>query len=234
MRLTWLGHACFLLAGSRTILIDPFIPDGILPTKPDIVAVTHAHGDHMGIAVQLQKKTVAVNEVAKYLASKGVPSEPMNIGGVPSEPMNIGGSITVDGVRFTMTPALHSSWLEDEGMGFYGGTAAGFVITMDGISVYHAGDTALFSDMQLIRDLYRPDVALLPVGGRFTMGPEEAMIAARYTGARLVIPMHYDTFPVIQQDLQGFKEALERTTPIKVRILNPRESIDLGPEISGE
>ncbi len=220
MRLTWLGHACFSLAGSRTILIDPFIPEGSLPEEPDIVAVTHAHADHLGIAAQLSKKTVAINEVAKYLKAKGV----------PAEPMNIGGSTTVDGVRFTMTPALHSSWLEDEGMGFYGGFAAGFVIAMDGVSVYHAGDTALFSDMQLIRDLYRPDVALLPVGGRFTMGPDEAMIAARYTGARLVIPMHYDTFPAIRQDVENFKKTIERTTSIRVAVLSPGESIEIGPE----
>ena len=223
MMLSWLGHACFSLAGSRTVLIDPFIPGGSLPVEPDIVAVTHAHADHLGIAAQLRKKTVAINEVAKYLAAKGV----------PAEPMNIGGSISVDGVRFTMTPALHSSWLEDEGMGFYGGAAAGFVITMDGTSVYHAGDTALFSDMQLIRDLYRPDVALLPVGGRFTMGPEEAMVAARYTGARLVIPMHYDTSPAIRQDLENFKRTIERTTAIRVRILSPGESIEISPETSG-
>ncbi|MDD2474006.1 MAG: metal-dependent hydrolase [Methanoculleus sp.] len=223
MMLTWLGHACFSLAGSRTVLIDPFIPGGSLPMEPDIVAVTHAHADHLGIAAQLRKKTVAITEVAKYLAAKGV----------PAEPMNIGGSISVDGVRFTMTPALHSSWLEDEGMGFYGGAAAGFVITMDGTSVYHAGDTALFSDMQLIRDLYRPDVALLPVGGRFTMGPEEAMVAARYTGARLVIPMHYDTSPAIRQDLENFKRTIERTTAIRVRILSPGESIEISPETSG-
>ncbi len=224
MRLTWLGHACFSLQGSRTVLIDPFIPEDSLPTKPDIVAVTHAHADHLGIAAQLKKKTVAINEVAKYLKAKGV----------PAEPMNIGGSITVDGVRFTMTPALHSSWLEDEGMGFYGGVAAGFVIVVDGVSVYHAGDTGLFSDMQLVRDLYRPDVALLPVSGRFTMGPDEAMIAARYTGARLVIPMHYDMSPAVLQGLDNFKQALERTTSIKVRILSPGESIELGPESPGE
>ncbi|MFA5613706.1 MAG: metal-dependent hydrolase [Methanoculleus sp.] len=220
MRLTWLGHACFSLEGSRTVLIDPFIPGGSLPVDPDIVAVTHAHADHLGMTVELGKKTVAINEVAKYLAAKGI----------PAEPMNIGGSITVDGVGFTMTPALHSSWLEDEGMGFYGGVAAGFVITMDGTSVYHAGDTALFSDIQLIRDLYRPDVALLPIGGRYTMGPEEAMIAARYTGAKLVIPMHYDTFPVIEQDAQKFKQAVERTTSIRVQVLSPGEGIDIGPE----
>ena len=100
---------------------------------------------------------------------------------------------------------------------------------MDGTSVYHAGDTALFSDIQLIRDLYRPDVALLPIGGRYTMGPEEAMIAARYTGAKLVIPMHYDTFPVIEQDAQKFKQAVERTTSIRVQVLSPGEGIDIGP-----
>ena len=224
MRLTWLGHACFLLSGSRTVIIDPFIPEGSLAVEPDIVAVTHAHADHLGIAAELSKKTVAVNEVAKYLKAKGV----------PAEAMNLGGTITVDGVRFTMTPALHSSWLEDEGAGFYGGAAAGFVITMDGVSIYHAGDTALFSDMQLIRDLYRPDVALLPVGGRFTMGPDEAMIAARYVGAPLVIPMHYDTFPAIRQNLEEFKRIIERTTSIRVALLSPGESIEVGPEGSGE
>ncbi|MDD3071604.1 MAG: metal-dependent hydrolase [Methanoculleus horonobensis] len=224
MRLTWLGHACFLLSGSRTVIIDPFIPEGSLAVEPDIVAVTHAHADHLGIAAELSKKTVAVNEVAKYLKAKGV----------PAEAMNLGGTITVDGVRFTMTPALHSSWLEDEGAGFYGGAAAGFVITMDGVSIYHAGDTALFSDMQLIRDLYRPDVALLPVGGRFTMGPDEAMIAARYVGAPLVIPMHYDTFPAIRQNLEEFKRIIERTTSIRVALLSPGESIGVGPEGSGE
>ncbi|MCK8519453.1 metal-dependent hydrolase [Methanoculleus sp. 7T] len=224
MRLTWFGHACFSLVGSRTVLIDPFVPEGTLPVEPDIVAVTHAHADHLGMTVQLKKKTVAINEVAKYLASKGV----------PAEPMNIGGSITVDGVRFTMTPALHSSWVEDEGMGFYGGAAAGFVVTMDGISVYHAGDTALFSDMQLIRDLYRPDVALLPIGGRYTMGPDEAMVAARYIGAKLVIPMHYDTFPAISQDTANFKQAIERTTAIRVKVLSPGESVEIGPEGSME
>ena len=119
-------------------------------------------------------------------------------------------------------------------MGFYGGTAAGFVITMDGTTVYHAGDTALFSDMQLIRDLYRPDVALLPIGGRYTMGPEEAMVAARYVGAQLVIPMHYDTFPAIEQDVRRFKQAIERTTPIRVQVLSPGEAIDIGPESAGE
>ena len=220
MRLNWVGHACFLLEGSKRVLIDPFMPEGALRTEPDMVAVTHAHADHLGIAVRLKKKTVAIAELAHYLTTKGV----------PAEPMNIGGSITVDGVRFTMTPALHSSWLENEGIGCYGGVAGGFVVTMDGTRIYHAGDTGLFSDMQLIRDLYWPDVALLPVGGRFTMGPDEAMIAARYIGAPLVIPMHYNTFPAIRQDLEGFKRAIERTTSIRVAVITPGESIEVGRE----
>ncbi|MDD3111464.1 MAG: MBL fold metallo-hydrolase, partial [Methanofollis liminatans] len=101
MKIRWLGHACFLLEGSRTVLIDPFVPEGGIEADPDIVAVTHGHADHLGEAVRFQKPTVAVNEIAKYLAARGV----------PAEPMNIGGTIEVAGVSFTMTPALHSSWL---------------------------------------------------------------------------------------------------------------------------
>ncbi len=223
MKLTWFGHSCFLLEGSKKILIDPFVPSGDIGVEPDIVAVTHAHADHLGIAADLRVTTVAVNEVANYLARQDV----------PTEPMNIGGTITVDGIRFTMTPALHSSWLEDAGPGFYGGVAAGYVIGMDGLRVYHAGDTGLFSDMQLVRDLYRPDVALLPIGGRYTMGPDEAMIAAQYIGAKVVIPMHYGTFPRIEQDVQPFKHALERTTSIRVEILAPGGSLEINPDTFG-
>lgn len=214
MKLTWLGHACFSLEGSKTILVDPFVPSGEIGVDPDIVAVTHAHADHVGEALSLKKPIVANNEIAKYMAGKGI----------DAEGMNPGGTIEVGGVRFTMTHAIHSSWMESEGPGFYGGVAAGFVISLDGVSVYHAGDTALFSDMKLIGELYHPDVALLPIGGRFTMGPEEAMMAAQFVGAPLVIPMHYGTWPVIEQDPVAFKEAIERTTDIRVLVLKPGES----------
>ncbi len=215
MELTWYGHACVFLNGKKTVLIDPFSPGHDLPAAPDIVAVTHGHADHMGQAVSLKRHTVSINEVAKYLVSKGV----------PAESMNIGGSLTIDGVKFTMTPAVHSSWIEEAGICCNGGGCSGFVIGIDGLKIYHAGDTALFSDMKLIGELYRPDVALLPIGGRFTMGPEEAMIAAQYIGARLVIPIHYNTWPAIEQDPGPFKLALERTTDIEVRVMTPGETI---------
>jgi L-ascorbate metabolism protein UlaG (beta-lactamase superfamily) len=217
MELTYYGHSCILLKGARTVLVDPFFPEGMTPPPADIVAVTHGHADHMGVAVDLKLPTVAINEVAKYLKSKGI----------PAEGMNIGGTITVEGVAFHMVQAVHSSWIEEAGIGCNGGGAAGFVIGMEGKRVYHAGDTALFSDMKLIGELCHPDVALLPIGGRFTMGPEEAMIAAQYIGAPLVIPIHYDTWPVIRQDPGLFRAALQRTTDIRVNILAPGESLTI-------
>jgi L-ascorbate metabolism protein UlaG (beta-lactamase superfamily) len=218
MLLTWPGHSCVLLTGSRKVLIDPFIEGGsVAGTDPDIVAVTHGHADHMGETVAIHKKTVAISEVAKYLMKKGL----------EAEGMNIGGTIVVDGVTFTMTPALHSSVIEEAGPGFAGGAAAGFVIGMDGLKVYHAGDTGLFSDMKLIGELYHPDIALLPIGGRYTMGVAEAMIAANYIGAKTVIPIHYNTWDKIAADPLVLKKALERTTDISVKILKPGESVEL-------
>ena len=219
MQLTWLGHSCVLLTGSKKVLIDPFIDKGsVRGTDPDIVAVTHGHSDHLGEAVALNKKTVAISEIAKYLIGKGL----------PVEGMNIGGTIMVDGVSFTMTAAVHSSAIEEAGPGFSAGSAAGFVIGMDGVKIYHAGDTALFSDMKLIGELYHPDIALLPIGGRFTMGIPEAMMAANFIGAKTVIPIHYNTWDRIAADPLQFKKAIERTTDIKVQVLKPGESMQTG------
>jgi L-ascorbate metabolism protein UlaG (beta-lactamase superfamily) len=218
MQLTWLGHSCVLLSGTKKVLIDPYIEGGsIARTKPDIVAVTHGHDDHMGETVALGKPTVAITEIAKYLMARGV----------PAEGMNIGGTLTVGGVSFTMTPAQHSSSIGEAGPGFSAGAPAGFVIRMDGVPVYHAGDTGLFSDMRLIGELYHPQVALLPIGGRYTMGPAEAMMAANFVGAKLVIPIHYNTWDKIRADAGAFKKALEQTTDIRVRILEPGGSVEL-------
>lgn len=220
MHLSWLGHSCILLDGSKKVLVDPFIRDGsVAGTNPDIVAVTHGHADHLGETVALKRKTVAVGEVAHYLRERGV----------PAESMNIGGTIELDGVSFTMTPAVHSSRIEDESGSFDGGAAAGFVIRMDGVSVYHAGDTALFSDMKLIGELCHPDIALLPIGGRYTMGTAAAMMAAQFIGAKIVVPIHYNTWDRIAADPLPFKKALERTADISVRILRPGESMDCSP-----
>ncbi|HZD43112.1 MAG TPA: metal-dependent hydrolase [Methanomicrobiales archaeon] len=220
MRLTYLGHSCFLLEGSKRLLIDPFVPEGTPPKDVDMVFVTHGHYDHVGEALNLKKKTVTNNEIAKFMTEKGVPA----VG------MNLGGTVEVDGISVTMVPALHSSGLDKAGPGYYGGMAAGFVIRMDGVTVYDAGDTALFSDMRLIGDLYRPDVALLPIGSYYTMGPREAMMAAEFVGAPLVVPMHYGTWPKIAQDANAFKEAIEKTTDMKVAVLSPGEGIELENE----
>ena len=220
MRLTWHGHSCFFLEGTKKILIDPFFLRSFPNYDPDIVAITHGHFDHIGETLRLNRITIAITETAKILASRGM----------KVEGMNIGGTITVEGVRFTMTTAVHSGGLEIEGSMHYGGGACGYVIELDGIKVYHAGDTALFSDMKLIRDLYHPEVALLPIGGRYTMGPNEAMIAATYIGAPLIIPMHYSSWPTIEQDPSSFKFAIERTTDMKVQILQPGSSLDVDKE----
>lgn len=217
MELKFFGHSAVLLSGTKNIIIDPFFPNGKVPTDVDLVAVTHGHSDHLGETVSMNKLTIAGNEIAKYLEKKGLAT----VG------LNVGGSVLVEGISFSFTPALHSSWIEEEGLGTYGGVAGGYVIEMDGKRIYHAGDTGLFSDMKLIGEFMKPDIALLPIGGKFTMGPDEAMIAAQFIGARIVIPIHYNTWPAIQQDPGYFKLALERTTDIKVIVLNPGESFQM-------
>ena len=184
----------------------------------DIVAITHGHGDHVGDMIDIARKNnaviVAIHEIAQFITK-------LNI---PVESMNKGATIQVRSTGFTMTHAIHSSGITGEKIMIEGGEAAGYVI--NGTKrVYHAGDTSLFKDMELIGELYKPEIAFLPIGDRFTMGIREASIATKMIAPRVVIPMHYNTVPLIEQDPFAFKEAVESLCATEVVILNPGDHV---------
>ncbi len=226
MKIRWFGHSAFLIEGSKKVLIDPFITgNDKAPIKPDdidcdIIAVTHGHGDHLGDAIFISKRKdvpiVAIYELAQYIASKGANS----VG------MNFGGTYEYEGVKLTMVPALHSSGITEANFSHSGGLPAGFIVDMDGKKIYHAGDTGLFGDMKLIGEIYRPDIALLPVGGLFTMDTKLATIAARWIKPKIVIPMHYNTWPPIEANPEEMRQDLEREG-IKLVVLKPGEAFEL-------
>nr|WP_321498073.1 metal-dependent hydrolase [uncultured Methanolobus sp.] len=218
--LTWIGHACFRIDVDDTmILIDPFItgnPSAKVKADelcPDIIAVTHGHWDHLGDTVEIAKRTgctvVCIHELSQYLKSKGV----------KTEGMNIGGTVKMGDISFTMTDARHSSSIDEAGREIDGGRAAGFVIKTGERSIYHSGDTGLFGDMALISRLYSPEIVLLPIGGRYTMGPEDAALAVEMLRPRMVVPMHYNTFEGIAQDCQYFVSLVKTVSDAAVLIM---------------
>ena len=201
MQITWLGHGTFQfrLPSGEVILMDPWTegnpayPKDHTIDRVDTICITHGHFDHIHDAVPLATKfspqVVAIFETCNWLESKGVKN---------TRPMNKGGSQQVGGVTVTMTHAVHSCGILDDGKIIYGGEAAGYVLRLpDGRGLYFAGDTNVFQDMQLIRELYRPELAFLPIGDLFTMSPREASVACRLLGAARVIPMHFGTFPAL-------------------------------------
>ena len=203
--ITWYGHACTEITspGGVTVLIDPWFANPVSPRSPDtvdrcdVMLVTHGHADHVGNAIPIASRTrpkwPAMHELTLWLSS--VYAAPDDVIG-----MNKGGSADVAGLRITMTSADHSAgdWDNETGMPRYLGEPAGFVIELeDGSRIYHAGDTNVFGDMRLIGELYRPDLALLPIGGHYTMGPREAALAVELLGVGEVIPIHYGTFPIL-------------------------------------
>jgi L-ascorbate metabolism protein UlaG (beta-lactamase superfamily) len=224
-KITWLGHSTFLVeTGRKRILIDPWVqgnpacPDDLKDVGDlDAMLITHGHFDHISDAVEIASsaspQVVCIAETGAWLESKGV---------ADVIDMNIGGTVSAAGCRVHMVHAVHSCGITDGDRIVYGGQAAGYVLELaDGYRIYHAGDTAVFSDMSLIGRLLEPDVALLPIGDHYTMGPRSAAEAVRLLGVKSVVPMHFGTFPV----LTGTPEDLRR----EAKDVEGLEVVDLEP-----
>lgn len=211
MKVSFHGHSIVKIeTNGKTILFDPFIKGNSLTdlkvedVKPDVIILTHGHNDHLGDTIELAKKhdtlVVGIAEIATYIGWKGI----------RTHGMNIGGSFQFDFGKVTLTPAFHSTGYAtvDEQI-IYLGLPAGILFSAEGKTVYHVGDTALYSDMKLIGDKHDIDLAFIPIGDNFTMSPEDAAIAAKWLKPKTVVPIHFNTFPVIQQDPYKFIEMLE-------------------------
>ncbi len=230
VKITWLGHAATKIETpeGKIILIDPWLQEN--PSVPedqkqinqvDLMLITHGHFDHLGDAVQVAKQTnpdvIAIFEIAHFLESEGVQK---------CHGINKGGTIHWNGVDITMVDAIHSSGITVGNQIIYGGTAAGFVLRFDnGFTLYHAGDTEVFESMKLIGN-YKPDVAMLPIGGHFTMGPRAAAEAIRLLAVSNVIPIHYGTFPALTGTPEQLREQASDISNLKVIALKPGESVD--------
>lgn len=223
IKYTYYGHASFLLDdGTSKVLTDPFLTGNPLAAiqadevECDYILLTHAHGDHLGDAPAIAKRTGAMVLGIPEVLDVCLQAE----GDIKTHGMNIGGSVKLPFGKVRMTIALHSS-------GVAGGIACGYVIQIGGINVYFAGDTALFSDMKLIGQKDPLDYAVLPIGDNYTMGLEDAALAAQWLNTKNVIPIHYNTWPVIAQEAGRYKEVTEGMTRAAVHIVEPGGTLEL-------
>jgi L-ascorbate metabolism protein UlaG (beta-lactamase superfamily) len=228
LSITWLGHATFIITtpGGKRIVIDPWLEGNpMCPAdhkridQADVILLTHGHSDHSSDVVNVARSTgapvVGVFEISVWLTGKGL----QNVIG-----MGIGGTISVAGLEITMVPAVHTSSVVENGSIVYLGEPAGFVVRMEnGQAFYFAGDTALFGDMRLIGEMHSPDVAFLPIGDHFTMGPDAAARACLMLGVRQVVPMHYGTFPILTGTPDRLKQLVE-PHGIDVLVLKPGQT----------
>ncbi|MGE5589220.1 MAG: metal-dependent hydrolase [Bacillota bacterium] len=221
LKVTFLGHSGFLLeSGAFRVLVDPFLSGNpkaaakASDLNPTHILLTHGHDDHMGDVEAIGRRSgalvITTFELANVLSDKGL----------KTHPMAVGGGHNFDFGRVRVTPALH-------GAGVAGGSPAGFIFRLEGKAVYHAGDTGLFSDMKLLGQLEKVDLFLVPIGDNYTMGIDDAVVAVDFVRPRVAVPMHYNTFPLIQADPQEFKRRVEARIPdTAVTVLDPGQSLD--------
>jgi L-ascorbate metabolism protein UlaG (beta-lactamase superfamily) len=224
-KITWLGHSCIeIKTGGSTLLIDPFLTGNPAASakadelNPNYILVSHGHGDHVGDTIEIATRTEATvitnYEISEWLAAKGIKAHGMQHGGGFHFPFG----------RVKLTLAFHGSALPD---GSNGGNPAGFLITTkDGKKIYDAADTGLFGDMALIGE-EGLDIAFLPIGDNYTMGPEDALRAVKLLKPKKVVPIHYNTFPLINQDAEAWAEAVEKETSAKVIVMKPGDTIQI-------
>ena len=224
VELIYYGHACFgVKGGGATLLIDPFLTGNPLAAasadevEADYILVSHAHSDHLGDAVDIARRTgatiVSNHEIATYASNQGLTAHGLHLGGGWDFPFG----------RVKLTIAHHGSSFPD---GSYGGNPCGFLLTIEGQNIYHACDTGLFYDMKLIGE-EGIELAILPIGDNYTMGPKDALRAVKLIEPRVVVPIHYNTFPVVEQDAAAFAKAVEAETQARCVILKPGESYRL-------